>query len=373
MIRNLLYSIFLHIFLLLFILFNYFLEGNNRLRFLRYVDENGNLKTIDIFEIKSVKVDPYPTLSLEDKLNLYLVANKEKTTGDSKKGRKSDKNKGSKGEGNNPNGQGSSISGIRYWGLSNQESRGNKNVLFAGQSEYKKLLAKNKFNQNKLANTREAVGEKIGENGELASTKKISAVQPAISLEARATLDANREIGNKNGLAAVTGTDNQLSDGNTSGIPSDPNDTAENLSEELTTPSSTNNLGRVDPDKIFTEEDIEKLKKRNLDSYSDKFLSQREKFSIQNQIAICYKNALLNGEKNSKSKVSVTVEINKNGYINLNNVDINFSDKTSKIERELMTKIVRETINNCNPLRNLPMAKYDTWKTLNLVFNGNGS
>lgn len=131
-----------------------------------------------------------------------------------------------------------------------------------------------------------------------------------------------------------------------------------------------NGTVKIDMDKIFTNEDIEKIKEKFNENYDNMALSKREKFSIQNQILICYKNALIQTKKASKLKVFVTIEMKKNGYINMKTVKIDIPSNPDKKEQDIAHKNIMTSLDYCNPLRNLPAMKYDAWKVINLVFNG---
>lgn len=131
---------------------------------------------------------------------------------------------------------------------------------------------------------------------------------------------------------------------------------------------------KVDIDRIFTEEDIKFLRESLDERYNNTVLSRREKISIQNQFAICYKNAISKTKKINKFNITVVLNINRVGFIDINNIKIEPLD----IKVEYSSSEYRDAINSvklaldyCNPIRNLPLGKYEAWKTIRLIFNSN--
>jgi hypothetical protein len=113
----------------------------------------------------------------------------------------------------------------------------------------------------------------------------------------------------------------------------------------------------------FTENSIE-----NLD------LLFREKFNIQTQIKRCYKKALEESGKNNTSVINAHIFISKDGFIDLDVVVFKIPPEKIKngIEDADFTKskeTVKKALKFCSPLRNLPMDKYDIWKEIDLQFD----
>lgn len=98
-------------------------------------------------------------------------------------------------------------------------------------------------------------------------------------------------------------------------------------------------------------------------------LSTREKFNIKNQLDICYKLATQDSKTKSSLIITVTIKIDKEGYISSNLEEI-IDKNRYKNEKEYENAInnARKTITLCNPLRNLPEDKYDVLKEINLDF-----
>ena len=130
----------------------------------------------------------------------------------------------------------------------------------------------------------------------------------------------------------------------------------------------------IKSEEIFTKKDIKDLKKYEEDSAKNMFqLSLREKSEIQKQIRYCYKNAIINSGKNSKIIVAVTIKLYKNGRIDMKNVtfkvDEKESRKISKVDYQIAIDNAKLALIYCNPLRNLPATKYYMWKNMSFVFD----
>lgn len=128
-----------------------------------------------------------------------------------------------------------------------------------------------------------------------------------------------------------------------------------------------------DVSNIFTKEDYEKLSNKTTSVYE---LSFREKSNIQRQIRQCYKNAILKTQIKSSLVMSARVSLAKNGQINMNNVVFKVvnEDNMDLIDKNAYSTTVENiklALVYCNPLRGLPSFKYNVWKNMNLTFNNN--
>lgn len=126
---------------------------------------------------------------------------------------------------------------------------------------------------------------------------------------------------------------------------------------------------------IFTKEDYEKLA-NSQDSKTNSIyeLTFREKLNIQRQIKTCYKNAIMKTRKNSPLAISTQISLSQNGQINLKNVVFNIENESNinnidDNDYNIAVNNVKLTLIYCNPLRNLPKFKYNIWKNMNLIFN----
>jgi hypothetical protein len=112
----------------------------------------------------------------------------------------------------------------------------------------------------------------------------------------------------------------------------------------------------------FTENSIESLD-----------LLVREKFNIQTQIKRCYKKALQeNGE--DSMLINAHIFIAQDGFIDLDVVVFKIPPEKVKngVEDEDFVKAketVKKALKFCSPLRNLPQDKYDIWKEIDLQFD----
>ena len=123
---------------------------------------------------------------------------------------------------------------------------------------------------------------------------------------------------------------------------------------------------------IFNKEDIEKLKEINDTKNDTKYmLSLREKRNIQRQIKGCYKMASLRSKKDSKAIVALTVNIEKDGIVNMNNIKVNMVADDFENGFEIAVDNAKSALIFCSPLRGLPAGKYKTWKQMTFVFDSN--
>ena len=112
-------------------------------------------------------------------------------------------------------------------------------------------------------------------------------------------------------------------------------------------------------------------KNSNIDSLD---LSAREKFNIQSQLKRCYRRSIDETKLKSQIKLSITVEIDEDGYID-SQLDYLTSSKDYNNPKDPSQKIaidnIRRALELCSPLRNLPKDKYDAWKVVTLEFDEN--
>lgn len=131
------------------------------------------------------------------------------------------------------------------------------------------------------------------------------------------------------------------------------------------------NITNNDVYTIFTKEDYNIMSQTKSSIYE---LSFRERSNIQKQIMTCYKNAILKTRKNSSIVMSARIKLDKNGQIDIN--DITFEIEEEQNIKDIDKNEYFTTIENiklalvyCNPLRGLPNYKYNIWKNMNLIFN----
>jgi hypothetical protein len=104
-------------------------------------------------------------------------------------------------------------------------------------------------------------------------------------------------------------------------------------------------------------------------------LSLRERINIQMQIKSCYKMAILKSGLDSKDKVLINVFLKRDGNIDMTKTEIVDDDKyknSTQGEKEKFYIAVENAKNAlifCSPLRNLPDNKYKVWREMSLEFD----
>lgn len=144
--------------------------------------------------------------------------------------------------------------------------------------------------------------------------------------------------------------------------------------KDISSKFSEEEIMKIDLDNIFNQDDYEKISNNNKKSIYD--LSIREKVNIQKQIKMCYKNAILKTKKTSNLLMSVNISVSRDGVINMNTINFNVVNEhnSEQVDRNDYNKTIENiklALIYCNPLRNLPYQKYNIWKNMNLLFNNN--
>lgn len=144
--------------------------------------------------------------------------------------------------------------------------------------------------------------------------------------------------------------------------------------KDISTKFDDEEIMKIDLNSIFSQNDYEKLNDNGKKSIYD--LSVREKVNIQKQIKMCYKNAMLKTKKTSNLLISASVSVSRDGVINMNTVNFNLvnDQKLENVDKNDYDKTIENiklALIYCNPLRNLPYQKYNIWKNMNLLFNNN--
>lgn len=310
MIRNLLYSFCIHLLFLLIIIFN---NDINELFNQKIININSLNITSDFLtenKINTTDKDLYPDLTLNEKIELYNIAKKDKY---------------------NPNVSDYSSNDIKDI-IHTSESEKSRYVLYLGPTDYKRYMAR--LNQEKI----------------------------------------DIEIANKQDKDSL---ENILDD-----IASDivvKKDTPDNKNIQQKTSSNTvptkekKQKLNIDPDKIFTKTDIKQIEEIiNNEKINQSSLSYREKTNIQNQLILCYKNALLQTSIPSKVPVSVTIRLFPNGIIDTKKIHFRIIDDENKFTTDDYNNAINNTkiaLAYCNPLRNMPQHKYSSWQNINFIFD----
>ncbi len=100
-------------------------------------------------------------------------------------------------------------------------------------------------------------------------------------------------------------------------------------------------------------------------------LSVREKFNIQSQLQRCYSRAVLESGFDIKGNIMLPISITEEGVINSDIDDVinleRYNDPNDP-NYKIMVDNARRAIELCSPIRNLPVDKYEIWKTIILEF-----
>ena len=154
--------------------------------------------------------------------------------------------------------------------------------------------------------------------------------------------------------------------------------TTSNIDELITEISISDNeidekYKEIKEDEIFNEEDYKKLKELKENKADSKYiLSLRENKNIQRQIKSCYKMAILRSKKDSKAVISLTVRVEKDGIINMNNIKVvKILDNSGTENSNIALDNAKSALVFCSPLRGLPAGKYKSWKQMTFVFDSN--
>lgn len=102
-------------------------------------------------------------------------------------------------------------------------------------------------------------------------------------------------------------------------------------------------------------------------------LSLSERKTAQDDIQHCYRRAILKNKKDSDKIVTLVVQVNRDGYMNLNSVRVLGRDKYTIREDlksfDIAAENAKVALKECNPLRNLPQTKYRIWREMSLEFD----
>ncbi len=418
MIRNLLYSICLH---LIFVLFMLFSDRINNILSDKVVSINGLNVESDFLEKNDIKItdkNVYSNLTLNEKIELYELA--KETHDKNKKFTEFDvvslKNKLKTYKST----ENTSIeNNVNYTNSINTKFNTDE-ILYLGPTDYNNLLAKLEEKRKKREQNKQMEKEKEDKN-KIELTKEIEVIKKEkYNKKTRGTsnqLNINRENKDKKEIkieenVASKNSENYLDPNKHIQVAKNTNDRdiTKNIESsdvkiiennikknqiidkritEILNKNLANNKEikeqveikkeknekieqfNIDIDKIFTKDDIKDIKKHiRKEVLGD--LTLREKVNIQNQIIMCYKSAILQTKKNNKVKVSVTLKLFQDGIIDTKKINIKIIDDKNKFnENDYKDAIenIKLALAYCNPLRNLPLIKYQSWQHINFIFD----
>ncbi len=143
-------------------------------------------------------------------------------------------------------------------------------------------------------------------------------------------------------------------------------------SEKLQSQAITQ-ISKVESENILTHNSKNLAEDKSVSAVSEGLdLSAREKLNIQSQIRACYKRAVQESRLDSKIKLFIKINLNKTGFIENDFeefVDIPRYNDTSQKDYKIAIDNIRRAIELCSPLHNLPVAKYEIWKEVVLQFD----
>lgn len=321
MIRNLLYSFCIHLLFLLILVFNNDINKLFNKKVINVNSLNINSNFLEKNDINATDVDFFPNLTLDEKIELYKIAKENEYDPKSPEVSNNDKE-------------------IKDF-IDNKVSKNGTSggyVLYLGPTDYKKYILKK--NEEKIKEQLNKEAEEKLRLDEIISNLSVETIQKMSETVEETKLSENSK-----------------------------NEQKEIKNEQKSAEKNIN----IDPDKIFTKDDIEKIKEITKNEINNQVaLSFREKNNIQNQLIFCYKNALVQTSIPSKVAVSVTIKLFPNGIIDTKKIHVKIIDNENKFttrDYDNAIKNAKIALAYCNPLRNMPTNKYSSWQNINFVFD----
>lgn len=373
MIRNLLYSLSLHIFFIILLFFNDSINDiiNKEITEINVLNIDSNFLKEN--NIKTTDEDLFPDLSLEDKINLYKMS----------------KNKNNLKKSKNVSSNTTSNISLKKIIKNNDVIINDKYVLYLGPSDYKKYIKKQQEDINRKKQQEEqAIKENLNNiitniEDNIEKTEKEKILETKEEEKEKQEDNINKilsqiDIGNNKEEFIVK--DNKVQDVkvedsgaelNNYNIVQQPEVEEQEVKEDTVVEDKVNLLN-INADKIFTKKDIREIKKAIEKESGSNVLSIRERMDIQNQLISCYKNAIVQTGKNSLIQTSVTIQLFVNGIINTKEIAIKVIDDENKFSNEdyeIAINNAKIALAYCNPIRNLPATKYQYWKNINFIFD----
>jgi hypothetical protein len=131
-------------------------------------------------------------------------------------------------------------------------------------------------------------------------------------------------------------------------------------------------VSKINKDKIFTYKDFGILSNIVFKQNQAEELSKKETLAIQEQLAVCYKDAIIRSGVKPIVPISIDFSLNRHGYINTKSIKLAILDKKNRHTKEeyaLAVEMIKTIIVLCNPIKNLPLLKYNSWEKINVVFD----
>ena len=349
MIRNLLYSLCLHILFILIFFFNDTINNAINKKITQINTVNIDTNFLEDNKIKTTKDDVFSNLSLQDKIKLYKLS-------------KEAQNKNVLPTINNTTirntEQVDTIKNVLDKNTKNNE----RYVLYLGPTDYNRLLQKQqaeiqeqeRIKQEKIKQQQKEEKDKL--ENIIASVNVDTVIEKLDKKE-----ENNIQQEKPSNVEKIVKVEKDKKIVKQEQIINNQQNTVDNSM-----------LLNIDLNKIFTKEDIKQIKEIIKTEQYNFGLSTREKISVQNQLVSCYKNALIQTGKKSIVKTSVTIKLFMDGIIDSKEIKIRVIDDENKFSAEdydIAINNAKIALAYCNPIRNLPRTKYQSWQNINFVFD----
>lgn len=350
MIRNLLYSLCLHILFILIFFFNDTINNaiNKKITQINTVDIDANF--LEDNKIKTTKDDVFSNLSLQDKIKLYKLSKEAQ-----------DKN-ALPTISNTIIGNSKQVSSIKN--VLDKNTKDNRGyVLYLGPTDYNILLQKQRVEIEK----QETIKQEQIRQQQKEEKDKLENIIASVNVDT-VIEKLDKEINSSD-------IQQKKSNNREQAIKTEKNNKTTKQGQVITTQQNKvddSMLLNVDINKIFTKEDIKQIKEIIKTEQYNFGLSTREKFSVQNQLISCYKNAIIQTGKKSVVKTSVTIKLFMDGIIDSKEIKIRVIDDKNKFsakDYDVAINNAKIALAYCNPIRNLPRTKYQSWQNINFVFD----
>lgn len=349
MIRNLLYSLCLHILFILIFFFNDTINNAINKKITQINTVNIDTNFLEDNKIKTTKDDVFSNLSLQDKIKLYKLS-------------KEAQNKNVLPTVNNTTirntEQVDTIKNVLDKNTKNNE----RYVLYLGPTDYNRLLQKQ---QAEIQEQERIKQEKIKQQ-QKEEKDKLENIIASVNVDTVIDKLDKKEENNiqqekPSNVEKIVKVEKDKKIVKQEQIINNQQNTVDNSM-----------LLNIDLNKIFTKEDIKQIKEIIKTEQYNFGLSTREKISVQNQLVSCYKNALIQTSKKSIVKTSVTIKLFMDGIIDSKEIKIRVIDDENKFSAEdydIAINNAKIALAYCNPIRNLPRTKYQSWQNINFVFD----
>lgn len=371
MIRNLLYSLCLHVLFLLILFFNDAINSviNKEITHINIINIDKSLFANN--EIKTTETDLFPELSLQDKIDLYKISKSIKNENKVLPPLQEDINN------INTNLDINAVKKIIN-ANNNYNNKNNEYVLYLGPTDYKRYVKKQEEKMKMVEVVKQNnINKNISTNAEKDRLENIVADINKNNINKTNNNTINNVNKNEQNIQDLDKILSKITNNNNTNNKNNINKkVVMSGNEQIITKNNNehnkNLLLNIDVDKIFTQKDLKQIKEIIKRENSGFGLSARERMVVQNQLVSCYKNALIQTGKKSMVKTSVTIKLFMDGIIDSKEIKIKVIDDENKFSPEdydVAINNARVALAYCNPIRNLPSTKYQSWQNINFIFD----